>query len=595
MRLSHEFYTPSKVAKEVARVVAPLVHALPQDGETVHALEPSAGIGRFLRAFEAVPGLTWHAVEWSTLSSLMLKALRPDLDLTNAPFERWVREKSAGAAGRLGLVVSNPPYGIRGASVAEDPDRAYREKMAYHYFLRRGLDLLAPDGLGVFLVPGGFLTSRTAQFTALRERVLKRHHLAAAYRLPSINEKRREAIFPGAMLVTDLLFFRARGGELDAVDASDAEIVGGGYFKQFPRHILGREVGEDHGEDDQTSKPRWGYQVQGEFTRLPDLVERPVCGDCKVVAFPSRSAAPAPAGRIGVTRVTEADVTDLPREFASAVLLGLRVDRYLALLAAENAEEPPLLWPELHAALTAWHGSNGNPHASVELVKLARGGNTGAERFLSAFDRAGHLIDGLRRKPPVFEPRYTGRVDDVVAEERNHERSSRRYTPPPYRRSRYCRKRIGVEPPSNSEPHPPRFPPSRPRARSSGIREHRVGHPVVHPGEVAEGLRLLVVVAVAVAIFLVVVVPVVHLGLDERAEGHAAEHDASELRVAAAVEDLVDGDVGDLGTPLADHGVDGVQLLELQIVDHGRLSGEGGAQFLSILTLSRYRKSLELG
>ena len=398
------------------------------DGDTVHALEPSAGIGRFIRAFEAVPGLTWHAVEWSTLSSLMLKALRPDLDLTNAPFERWVREKGPGAAGRLGLVVSNPPYGARGASIAEDPDRAYREKLAYHYFLRRALDLLAPDGLGVFLVPGGFLTSRTPQFVELRTKVLRRHHLAAAYRLPSINEKRREAIFPGAMLVTDLLFFRARGGELDAIDRADERIVGGGYFKEFPRHILGREVGEDHGEDDQTAKPRWGYQVQGEFTRLPDLVERPVCGDCKVVAFPTlgRQAAEGGAtGRIGVTRVTEADVTNLPRELASAVLLGLRVDKYLALVAAENAEEPPMLWPELHTALTAWQATNGNPHANVELVKLARGGTTGAERFLSAYDRAGQLIDGLRRKPPVFEPRYTGRADDVVAQAEHLYRSRR--------------------------------------------------------------------------------------------------------------------------------------------------------------------------
>ena len=160
--LIHEFYTPSKVAKEVARLVAPLVPSLPHDGPTVHALEPSAGIGRFLRAFEPVPGITWHAVEWSELSARMLHVLRPDVDLTLAPFERWVREKGAAASGRLGLDVSNPPYGIRGASIAEDPDRVYREKMAYHYFLRRGLDLLAPDGLGVFLVPGGFLTRSSA-------------------------------------------------------------------------------------------------------------------------------------------------------------------------------------------------------------------------------------------------------------------------------------------------------------------------------------------------------------------------------------------------------------------------------------------------
>lgn len=89
-----------------------------------------------------------------------------------------------------------------------------------------------------------------------------------------------------------------------------------------------------------------------------------------------------------------------------------------------------------------------------------------------------------------------------------------------------------------------------------GVREDRVGHAVVHPGEVAERLGPLVVGAVALAILLVVVVPVVHFGLDERAEVHTAEHDAPELRVAAAVEHLVNGDVRDLGTPLADHGVD---------------------------------------
>ncbi len=92
------------------------------------------------------------------------------------------------------------------------------------------------------------------------------------------------------------------------------------------------------------------------------------------------------------------------------------------------------------------------------------------------------------------------------------------------------------------------------------VREHRVAHAVVHPGEVAEGLGLLVVVAVAVAILVVVVVAVVHVGFDERAEVHAAEHDAPELRVVAPVQHLVNGDVGDLGTPLADHGVDARRL-----------------------------------
>ena len=159
----------------------------------------------------------------------MLQALRSDLAVYNGPFEPWVREHGPEYRGRMGLVLANPPYGARGVSVTEDPDREYREKAAYAYFLRRGLDLLAPNGLGVYLVPGGFLTGRGTASVALRENVLRRLHLSAAFRLPS-------RLFPGAELVTDLLFFRARGGALPAVDPSDQAVLDGHYFREFPDH-----------------------------------------------------------------------------------------------------------------------------------------------------------------------------------------------------------------------------------------------------------------------------------------------------------------------------------------------------------------------
>ena len=184
--LIHEFYTPAAVCAEVARVVEPLLPA-----GVVNALEPSAGIGRFIRAFEGQPRVRWQAVEYSELSARMLAALHPDLDLFGGSFERWVREKEATWSGRLQLVVSNPPYGARGASITEDPAREYRERLAYHYFMRRALDLLAPDGLGVFLVPAGFLTGKTEALRGLREKVLLRHHLAAAFRLPSMKPNGR--------------------------------------------------------------------------------------------------------------------------------------------------------------------------------------------------------------------------------------------------------------------------------------------------------------------------------------------------------------------------------------------------------------------
>jgi hypothetical protein len=334
----------------------------------------------------------------------MLQALRPEIPIFTGPFERWVREHGAEYAGRLGLVLANPPYGACGVSVTEDPDRSYREKAAYAYFLRRALDLLAPNGLGVLLVPSGFLTGGSAGVAALREKVLRRHHLAAAYRLPS-------AIFPGAMLVTDLLFFRARGGELAEVDSADRFVLEGRYFRERPDHVLGTEVGKDAGDDDQTARPRWGYQVVGTFDRLPDLVERPICGACavtNVVAFPTRPA------KAGLARRLEEAPAGLSEPAATAVALGLRVDRYLAAASAQTTDEHVQLWPELHEALVAWTAKHGAPLASAELRKLVKDGHSGAERFVQAFTKAGALIAGLAAKP-TWTPRYAGKSDDLVA------------------------------------------------------------------------------------------------------------------------------------------------------------------------------------
>lgn len=418
--LIHEYYTPSKVASEIARAVRDLLPTLSGEEGVIHALEPSAGIGRMLSAFSGLgfEDLVWHAVEWSELSGRMLRAIYPKLDLYQGPFERWIRERGSNWTGRLHLIVSNPPYGARGAALAEDPDREYREKRAYAYFLRRALDLLAPNGLGVFLIPSGFLTARTGEMLALREKVLRRHHLAAAFRLPSVKPGGREALFPGAMLVTDLLFFRARGGELPEVDTADQGILEGSYYREFPRHILGRELGQDAGDDDQTKKPRYGYQVEGEFSRLPRLVERPICAECRITPL-LKDLDPKLARnlRMGVMRTSlDLDGEALAPDLAGAAALGQRVDRYMALVAAGETEEPTQLWSELHEALRAWVSRYGNPHVHIGLHKLIQRGHTGAERFLSAFTKTGTLIQGLLTAPARPAPRYTGHLDDVAAQ-----------------------------------------------------------------------------------------------------------------------------------------------------------------------------------
>ncbi|APR77978.1 Hypothetical protein A7982_03325 [Minicystis rosea] len=79
-----------------ARIVKPLLPELVSNDGKVHALEPSAGIGRFPLALSG-PGfeaLAWHCVELSTVSYKMLRLLRPDIDLFHGPFERWIAERA---------------------------------------------------------------------------------------------------------------------------------------------------------------------------------------------------------------------------------------------------------------------------------------------------------------------------------------------------------------------------------------------------------------------------------------------------------------------------------------------------------------------
>ena len=111
--------------------------------------------------------------------------------------------------------------------LTDDPDRSYRYTRADDYFLRRGLDLLGPGGLGVYIIPSGFLTRETGRRRSSARRFSRRHHLSAAFRLP--NE-----VFSLANVVTDILFFRARGAILPEVDEADTVHPRGPLLRGVP-------------------------------------------------------------------------------------------------------------------------------------------------------------------------------------------------------------------------------------------------------------------------------------------------------------------------------------------------------------------------
>lgn len=414
--LIHEYYTPSKVANAVAKLVQEQLPTLNAEG-AVLALEPAAGIGRFIHAMSGAgfKGLRWLACELSPLSAAILRHTRPMVALFEGTFERWIAEQGPQYAGKVNLLVSNPPYGPRGGSITDDPDPEYREKWAYAYFLRRGLSLLAPDGLGIFLIPSGFLSGRTPRHYALREKVLRENHLAAAFRLPS-------RLFPGAMLVTDLIVFRSRGGFLSTPNPDDDAIMQGDYFRDNPGQIMGREVGKDAGDEDQTSSPRWGYQVEGEFSGELLFNERPRCTAC-VVRAPKRMEVQAPRG---VARVLQEATQGLAWDAQVAAVLGVRVDKYLSSVARSDPKAAEG-YSELRAALLDWRERYGNPHRHLGIKELRARGHVAIERFLTAWTPMGELVTGLQVAPKI-ERIWQGASNDVLAQAEHVYRQHRHLT-----------------------------------------------------------------------------------------------------------------------------------------------------------------------
>lgn len=389
--LVDEFYTPPEVCDAIARVVAEL-----RPGLSGVALEPAAGIGRFIGAFSARPdfrALRWVAVEYSKLSFSILTKLYPSATATNQPFEEWVVDNWNEYAGRISLVCTNPPYGRRGANKTIDPDRSYRVDTAYVYFVMRAFDSLMPGGIGVAIVPNGFLTGKGPQFRSVRERILKRHHLIGAYRLPS-------SIYLGADIVTDISIWSARAGELSDLAPGDEEIAAGRYFELFPNYVLGAEK----------TSARGRYEVSGDFTELPPLVAREECTSCTVTHYRKPIAA----------QVAPEDL--LTPRLKVAAQLAERVSRYLDLTASArevdqaNAAD---LHPELVRAVEDWQRWNAEqtgklaPAEDREMVNAANSVAVLAA-LLSVFDPAGRLKPEFQAKPS-YTPSYQG-LQTVVAQ-----------------------------------------------------------------------------------------------------------------------------------------------------------------------------------
>lgn len=404
--LIHEYYTPSIVAQAVASMVLGKLDTLPttHSGQVL-ALEPSAGIGRFLRYLVGEKRLVWTAVELSELSSLLAMYLYPTVELHRGSFESWAAAHAASMAGRVGLVVANPPYGNRGAERVEDPNRAYSvyRKSIYHYFMARVSDLCARGALMVWLVPAGFMTGH-GPAGDLRKAMLLRHHVAGAFRLPS-------SLFPGAELVTDLVVMRARGGQLPAILPADVYVAEGRYFEAHPGHVLGEVVGSDDGEGKPSRFRR--MLVKGTFSALPAWEERPL--DDRTALEPLQVEAPGKRAKRGGIAQAAIDESNESDKVKAAIALARRIDAYLAIVASGSTQRAIDLHQELLDAMRAWSAEHGAPVDDMEIRKAEKRYNV-LSRLVGAFRTDGQPVDAIAKVPEREALRWAGAPGDVVGQ-----------------------------------------------------------------------------------------------------------------------------------------------------------------------------------
>jgi N12 class adenine-specific DNA methylase len=227
-------YTSSTV---IDAMYSMLRHMGVPDGAPIRALEPGAGIGHFI-GHQPWSG-NWTAVEMDHISAAILRALYPQANTVEAPFQDVILPD-----GHFDVVVGNPPF-----AKTKIRDHGRRTSFSLHdFFFVRAMDKLRPGGLLVFITSTGFMDKGKAQ---ARIALGKQADLVAAFRLPGDAFKKNAA----TQVTTDIVILRKRmtgedpaGESWMAVekldDGAGGEWWANEYYVRNPDHILGK-IGAD--------------------------------------------------------------------------------------------------------------------------------------------------------------------------------------------------------------------------------------------------------------------------------------------------------------------------------------------------------------
>lgn len=201
-----EFFTPPLIAQKMWA----LAYKYGYSGGSV--MEPSAGVGEFIQYAPEQSNVS--AIELNRYSARICKLLYPEINLTQGKFESMfiknrdtIKDKTT-MLPKFDLVIGNPPYGdFSGREAGMGEDRYTRAQNYVEYFIFRGLDILKPGGLLIYIVgaevANGGVPFLDTQTTAAKKAIAEKSILLDAYRLPN-------GVFERTDVLSDILVIRKK-------------------------------------------------------------------------------------------------------------------------------------------------------------------------------------------------------------------------------------------------------------------------------------------------------------------------------------------------------------------------------------------------
>lgn len=206
----YEFYTPDKVIEKMWGL------AYKYGYKEGRLLEPSVGVGEFLKRQYVKSMVIKDAYEVNKYSAKITKLLYPEVNVNDGKETKFfeelfikdrytIRDKVSPVHE---LVIGNPPYGKVGGVFMGMGEETYTNAHNYiDYFIFRGLDMLVPNGLLIYIIGTEVAAGGTPWLdqgsSKVKEAIAKKGKLIDAYRLP-------EGIFARTNVVSDIIVMKKR-------------------------------------------------------------------------------------------------------------------------------------------------------------------------------------------------------------------------------------------------------------------------------------------------------------------------------------------------------------------------------------------------